>query len=347
MLLSLLSVAFVTAYAVRGWRRGLVVEVVELVGIVSGVLAASLAWPAIDAITGGWASAFAGLVVFSVTAVGGVLAARWAGRHTRELPVAGRAVDGAGGTVFAATWSLLLVTGLLTLGVTVPGARMHTARPICDAPVARVLISRTNPLHEGGERLAVLGRPVLLWLNRHLSNGGLTLAHRADRCAHLPSTTTAGGRAVPAPFTFPAVGEHEIVVDSAAERLVFDLLNRARREEGLRPLVWDDLLGKVARGHSRSMYLRGYFAHETPECWRGDGDRGRCRDPFDRMELAGVVYEVAGENLALAPTPDAAHRGLMDSPGHRENILSSDYLRVGIGVWRGPYGLMVSQEFMR
>lgn len=346
MLLSLLIVTFVTAYAVRGWRRGLVVEVVELVGIVSGVLAASLAWPAIDAITGGWLSAFAGLVVFAVTAGGGILAARWAGRHTREA-VGGRAVDGAGGTVFAATWSLLLATGLLTLGVTVPGARVHTAGPICDAPVARVLISRTNPLHAGGERLAVLGRPVVLWLNRHLSGGGLTLAHHGDRCAHLPSATTAGGRAVPAPFTFPAVREHEIVLDAAAERAVFDLLNRARREEGLRPLAWDDVLQEVGRGHSRSMYLRGYFAHGTPECWRGDGDRGGCRDPFDRMELAGVVYEVAGENLALAPTPDAAHRGLMRSPGHRENILSSDYLRVGIGVWRGPYGLMISQEFAR
>jgi uncharacterized protein YkwD len=92
------------------------------------------------------------------------------------------------------------------------------------------------------------------------------------------------------------------------------------------------------------MYLRGYFAHETPWC-RMPVAGDSCLDPFDRIRAAGIRYDVAGENLALAPSAAAAHQGLMDSPSHRANILSADYTSVGIAAVRGPYGLMVAQEF--
>ena len=52
------------------------------------------------------------------------------------------------------------------------------------------------------------------------------------------------------------------------------------------------------------------------------------------------------ENLALAPNVDIAHKGLMNSPGHRANILSPSFGRVGIGVIDGGgYGKMFAQEF--
>ena len=58
-------------------------------------------------------------------------------------------------------------------------------------------------------------------------------------------------------------------------------------------------------------------------------------DPFDRMRDAGIVFGTAGENLALAPTLDIAHDGLMNSPGHRANILGTQFRKVGIGVLDG------------
>jgi uncharacterized protein YkwD len=73
------------------------------------------------------------------------------------------------------------------------------------------------------------------------------------------------------------------------------------------------------------MFARGYFAHETPEG----------RSPFDRMSADGVKFMTAGENLALAPTLQVAHNGLMKSPGHRANILAKDFGRVGIGILDG------------
>ena len=64
------------------------------------------------------------------------------------------------------------------------------------------------------------------------------------------------------------------------------------------------------------------------------------------VRAAGARFAIIGENLALAPTTELAHRGLMDSPGHRANILSPQYGRVGIGVAEGGlHGKMFAQEF--
>ncbi|MBI3380168.1 CvpA family protein [Candidatus Gottesmanbacteria bacterium] len=70
------------------------------------------------------------------------------------------------------------------------------------------------------------------------------------------------------------------------------------------------------------------------------------QSPFDRMDKAGIHFTSAGENLALAPNVELAHQGLMNSPGHRRNILSPDFGKVGIGaIDGGIYGEMFVQEF--
>jgi len=120
------------------------------------------------------------------------------------------------------------------------------------------------------------------------------------------------------------------------EKQMLDLVNQERQAAGLQPLAPDPELTEVARRHSADMFARGYFAHDTPEG----------KTPFDRMNDAGVRFLTAGENLALAPTIPVAHTGLMNSPGHRANILRPQFGRVGIGVMDGGMrGLMVSQEF--
>jgi uncharacterized protein YkwD len=120
------------------------------------------------------------------------------------------------------------------------------------------------------------------------------------------------------------------------EKQMLDLVNSERVANGLQPLAPDPELTEVARRHSADMFARGYFAHDTPEG----------RSPFDRMKEARVQFLTAGENLALAPTLSIAHQGLMNSPGHRANILRPQFGRVGIGIMDGGMrGLMVSQEF--
>ena len=84
------------------------------------------------------------------------------------------------------------------------------------------------------------------------------------------------------------------------------------------------------------MFARGYFSHVNPEG----------KTPSDRIRADGVRFITAGENLALARTLPLAHTGLMNSEGHRANILSKRYGRVGIGIVDGGiHGLMVTQNF--
>lgn len=125
-------------------------------------------------------------------------------------------------------------------------------------------------------------------------------------------------------------------IDRAAEERMLELLNRERGQAGLNPLVRDATIDTVARAHSMDMLRRGYFGHETPEG----------TSPFDRMLEGGVRFRVAAENLALAPTVEIAHQGLMESPGHRANVLGPEFGRVGIGAVRvNGMGRVFTQNF--
>lgn len=120
------------------------------------------------------------------------------------------------------------------------------------------------------------------------------------------------------------------------EAQMLELVNRERAAQGLAPLAADPELTEVARRHSADMFARGYFSHNTPEGV----------DPFQRIREGNVKFLTAGENLALAPTLQIAHTGLMNSPGHRANILRPQFGRVGIGIMDGGRrGIMVTQNF--
>lgn len=133
------------------------------------------------------------------------------------------------------------------------------------------------------------------------------------------------------PFSAP-----ELTVDSESEEVMLALVNEEREKAGLEPLVIDESLVAVARLHSFDMWEKEYFAHESP-----DG-----KTPFDRLVDGGVGFHKAGENLALSRDVQRAHKGLMESEGHRKNILEPDFKRVGIGVVDGGiYGKMWTQNF--
>jgi uncharacterized protein YkwD/uncharacterized membrane protein required for colicin V production len=125
--------------------------------------------------------------------------------------------------------------------------------------------------------------------------------------------------------------------DAVAELQMFDLVNEERTAAGLKALTWDDRLVPVARRHSEEMFRLKYFAHQSPVSG----------SPFDRLKAAGIAYSRAGENLAYAQSVSVAHRGLMQSQGHRENILRPEFTRIAIGVISaGPYGRMFTQLFL-
>ncbi len=120
------------------------------------------------------------------------------------------------------------------------------------------------------------------------------------------------------------------------EQQMIALVNEERAKVGLPALKYEAALTPVARQHSTDMFERGYFSHYSPEG----------KSVADRLKSAGVKYLSAGENLALAPTLVSAHTGLMNSPGHKANILHKAYGKIGIGIMDGGIrGLMVTQIF--
>jgi len=116
-----------------------------------------------------------------------------------------------------------------------------------------------------------------------------------------------------------------------------DLVNGERTSRGLKPLQVDVRLVKTARMKSADMISNKYFGHISPV--HGS--------PFDMMKAAGITYRKAGENIAGSGSVAQAHTGLMNSAGHRANILDPAYTRIGIGIVKGgPYGYMFTQQFI-
>lgn len=116
-----------------------------------------------------------------------------------------------------------------------------------------------------------------------------------------------------------------------------DLVNQERIKAGLQPLTVDPKLTELARLKAQDMVKNNYFDHISPTYG----------SPFDMMRHAGITYRTAGENIAAASSVERAHTALMNSSGHRANILNPNFTRIGIGIVPDPtYGLMISQMFI-
>jgi uncharacterized protein YkwD len=125
------------------------------------------------------------------------------------------------------------------------------------------------------------------------------------------------------------------------EQDLFAATNRVRDKHGLSRLRHNDALANVARAHSKDMMESGFVGHISPSTGR----------PVDRLRAAKVTHLVVRENVAQAYSTEEAMRELMNSPAHRENILSRDVTEVGIGIAVNREGptpvLLVTQLFMR
>jgi uncharacterized protein YkwD len=127
---------------------------------------------------------------------------------------------------------------------------------------------------------------------------------------------------------------------AALEKRLFALLNRDRKNAGLGPLSYDERLADIARFHSKDMQVNAFFGHESPKTGMLE----------DRMVRAGYLATEMRENVAQAASVESAAKNLLDSPGHRKNILSTTVTHVGIGIVKGDSAgderaLLVTQVF--
>jgi uncharacterized protein YkwD len=120
-----------------------------------------------------------------------------------------------------------------------------------------------------------------------------------------------------------------------SERQLFESVNRERTAQGFAPLQWDNNLFKAARKHALLMLNLNQLEHQLPN------------EPGleARLAEAGARFAVIAENIAIGPDPGTIHKGWMNSPGHRKNMLDPRLTSVGIAVVRGPGGLFAVQDF--
>ncbi|HEX5061187.1 MAG TPA: CAP domain-containing protein, partial [Kofleriaceae bacterium] len=123
----------------------------------------------------------------------------------------------------------------------------------------------------------------------------------------------------------PTHDDNVVVSAEEAEKRLLALMNRDRMAAGLPALLWDDRVAAVSRAHSEDMRKTKIVAHISPTTGSA----------ADRTRAAGIKTAVVLENVARAYGVGEAHSGLMNSPGHRANVLSSAATHVGIGVVLG------------
>lgn len=103
----------------------------------------------------------------------------------------------------------------------------------------------------------------------------------------------------------------------------FDLVNAERKQHQLSTLKYSKQNSETARKHSKDMANNHYFDHTNL----------KGQSPFDRLKKDGITFNSAGENLAYGQVSSIyAHQGLMNSIGHRKNILNDTFKILGVGV---------------
>lgn len=314
--IDILLVIVILLSVLNGYRRGFIHGVLDLAGWVLSLIAglrfyqpvAQFIGPPIDVWSEVWDQPIAFVIVALVV---GVTVHVIGNALLRRLPedVQERQINRLFGLVPG------FVNGLITAAIL---SALLLAIPISEGLSERTRDSAlVNRLAVYAERLEGQLRPVF--------------GEAIGRTLNLLTIRPDSNERVTLPFKVPTPKPRPDL-----EKQMLELVNQERRAAGLPSLAPDPELTEVARGHSTDMFARGYFAHDTPEGLT----------PFDRMRDSGVRFITAGENLALAPTIPVAHTGLMNSPGHRANILRREFGRLGIGVMDGGMrGLMVSQEF--
>lgn len=312
---------FFAALFARGWLRGFVKEAMDLAGLILGIVVAFRLSPEMGEFLSGWtglsdtpARLVGGFIVFVLVGVAAAFGAHYLAKMVSRpgLNMSNRFL----GASFALGWGWFLATLVLSLLVVLPLPQSYVEtmeRSIITDTLTNPELATQNMFH------AVAGDHVLeslLALQRVVGNKQIII--------------TEGER-----LELEPIDRERLSASPQVAEEIFQLLNRSRIEAGVDPLAWSDGLAPVGEAHAFEMYTEGYFAHDSP----------RTGSVGDRVTAAGITYRLAGENLALAASPQMVHEGLMESPGHRENILRPEFRRVGIGVVEGPLGLMVVQVF--
>lgn len=130
------------------------------------------------------------------------------------------------------------------------------------------------------------------------------------------------------------------------EQAIVEQTNAIRMQYGKPPLKRVTALDESARYHAADMSVTNYFNHDTYN--RVDGQLTQACDTWNRIEKYYTNWQALGENIAAGQrTPEMAMNGWMNSPEHKDNILSNNYTEIGVGFYegKGEYRYYWDQNF--
>jgi uncharacterized protein YkwD len=150
------------------------------------------------------------------------------------------------------------------------------------------------------------------------------------------------------------------------EKEIHELVNKEREEHGLKALKWDDKLADISRKHSEDMAKRNFFSHDNLD-GQDPTDRGNaagyyCHKDYGAHYTEGLAENIFQNNLydsityinaipiydwnSQSEIASSTVDGWMSSVGHRENILTKDYDKEGIGIYiSSDSEVLITQNF--
>ena len=249
----------------------------------------------------------------------------------------------------------------------VPGDPIHRVvagprdRSSQETPTRQAPGKPKGRLSAGWLFLAFAGIAVVVSVVGYLMSDGQTNMgdDPSDDSAQSP-TVVSSDTTSPSSTTSLEAGSPEWI--ATLESAVHQLVNFERQKNSLGVLSQDSELADIARAHSKDMALNDFFEHENLEgqtaADRGDAVGYKCLKDFGNFYTEGIsenlfqgyLYssfnELRRNYMALEELAFDVVNDWMNSPGHRENILTGAYDRGGIGVVIGAEeSVWITQNF--
>ena len=302
---------------VRGWLRGFIREVLDLVSLVLGIwVAFTLSEPLGNflsdrfEVSAEFARVGSGILLFVLFGVAMGIGAHFLSQVMR-LPGL-NLMNRIGGSIVAGLWGVALIL----VAVNFAGVL-----PLPDG--------WDDQLEESTVVTAIAGEDAAPQrLFESLGDRGI-LSSLASLQELFGAT-----RAVPSGdevLTIPPAEEDELrqIRDDAG--LILDRINSSRIASSVGALLVADPLATVAEQRAVAMYSAGRISRDTPAG----------QSVSDDLRAAGVLLEVDGEVLALASTSRAALDAVLEDDEARALLLAPAFDRAGVSVVEGPTGVLL------
>lgn len=308
-------IALAAAFAFRGWRRGLVREMVELAVLLAGTVLVFRMSPAVGVVLSGMANIppevariVAGIVILIALMVGSFFVSRLIAASLKVVPGAST-LNRVGGLLVGIGYTLLIAVVATTLLSAAP--LPSSVRGPFDSSVEKSVI---------GAQIVAPDGVVQRWFS--------TVSGEEVFGAVISVRDAVGDRLMAGtlPIPLPGVGDAAIVPSQSAAQDVFDELNAERIRSGVDPVAWSPDLAIVSVARANDVYRSGFL---------------KLDDNLDAaLKAEGIPGTITSEMLVIAATPHGVSEAFASAEPYQAMTIDPAFRKAGVGVVEGPYGLI-------